>query len=522
MHYELRQSTAGQEIEIGPFLDETDGITPLTALTISAEDIRIWKHGATDEVAKNSGGATHIAGGRYYMVLDATDSNTPGNIRINVHPDGSLPCAASGVIRPTAIHDALVLGTGILPVNTTQISGDLDAADALEAVFDGTAGPVHLFGILDRGVAQAASSTTLTLRSAAAFADDALIGCTIVQIGGTNAPQAARITDNVGSTDVVTVDAWPNGTPSGSITYQIYATTPDAGGGGGLDAAGVRAALGMASANLDTQLSTIDTVVGRIEADTQDLQTQVGTDGAGLTALPWNAAWDAEVQSECADALNAYDPPTKAEMDARTLASADYATASALGTVDSNVDSILEDTGTTLPSTLGAIAGYVDTEVAAIKAVTDKVDTTLEADDSDWKFTAAALAETPVGEGGGGGPSAGQIADAVLDEALAGHTTSGTLGKAMADVLEDTGTTLPAALATILGHVDTIPADVLAAVTASGLTISQSMALLGSVFSGKFTTTEDTITFRDVADTKNLLVVTYTGDNRTGVVLNWS
>ena len=46
-----------------------------------------------------------------------------------------------------------------------------------------------------------------------------------------------------------------------------------------------------------------------------DIQTQIGTAGAGLTAIPWNAAWDAEVQSECTDALNAYDPPTKAEMD---------------------------------------------------------------------------------------------------------------------------------------------------------------------------------------------------------------
>ena len=29
-------------------------------------------------------------------------------------------------------------------------------------------------------------------------------------------------------------------------------------------------------------------------------------DGSGLTAIPWNSAWDAEVQSECADALAAY------------------------------------------------------------------------------------------------------------------------------------------------------------------------------------------------------------------------
>ncbi|MCC6695017.1 MAG: hypothetical protein IT365_05235, partial [Candidatus Hydrogenedentes bacterium] len=35
---------------------------------------------------------------------------------------------------------------------------------------------------------------------------------------------------------------------------------------------------------------------------------------------PWNAAWDAEVQSEAADALVAYDPPTKAELDAAQAA----------------------------------------------------------------------------------------------------------------------------------------------------------------------------------------------------------
>lgn len=43
--------------------------------------------------------------------------------------------------------------------------------------------------------------------------------------------------------------------------------------------------------------------------------SQIGTAGAALTAIPWNASWDAEVQSECTDALNAYDPPTKAEVD---------------------------------------------------------------------------------------------------------------------------------------------------------------------------------------------------------------
>ena len=72
----------------------------------------------------------------------------------------------------------------------------------------------------------------------------------------------------------------------------------------------------------------------------------IALNGSGLSAIPWNAAWDAEVQSEVADALGVYDPPTNAEMEARTLAAANYATASALSTVASNVSLILADTGT--------------------------------------------------------------------------------------------------------------------------------------------------------------------------------
>lgn len=41
--------------------------------------------------------------------------------------------------------------------------------------------------------------------------------------------------------------------------------------------------------------------IAAIEAQTDD----IGAAGAGLTAVPWNAAWDAEVESEVTDALNA-------------------------------------------------------------------------------------------------------------------------------------------------------------------------------------------------------------------------
>lgn len=146
--------------------------------------------------------------------------------------------------------------------------------------------------------------------------------------------------------------------------------------------------------------ASVSADIAAIEAQTDD----IGAAGAGLTAIPWNAAWDAEVQSEVADALGVYDPPTNAEMEARTIASASYATAANLATVagylDTEIAAILADTNELqtdwadggrldlildarasqtsvntvddfLDTEVAAILAAVDTEVAAIKAVTD-------------------------------------------------------------------------------------------------------------------------------------------------------
>lgn len=51
--------------------------------------------------------------------------------------------------------------------------------------------------------------------------------------------------------------------------------------------------------DIQTKLATVDTVVDSILVDT----AVIGALGVGLTAIPWNAAWDAEVQSEVVDAL---------------------------------------------------------------------------------------------------------------------------------------------------------------------------------------------------------------------------
>lgn len=129
----LRKSTASQEVPIGPMLDETDGVTPLTGLTIANTDINVFKAGATTLVNKNSGGATHIATGNYYAVFDATDTNTVGPLRIVVQKSGAVPWWIDCVVLDTALYDWWFGSTS--PNTTTP----LDAAGVRSAVGLGSA-----------------------------------------------------------------------------------------------------------------------------------------------------------------------------------------------------------------------------------------------------------------------------------------------------------------------------------------------------------------------------------------------
>jgi hypothetical protein len=91
MAINLIRGNNSQEIVLGPFLDDTDGKTPETGLTIANTDIKLWKNGATALVNKNSGGATHLANGLYLITLDGVDTNVYGPMVIFVHVAGALP-----------------------------------------------------------------------------------------------------------------------------------------------------------------------------------------------------------------------------------------------------------------------------------------------------------------------------------------------------------------------------------------------------------------------------------------------
>lgn len=122
MAHALKYATAGQVIHLGKFLG-LDGNTPATALTIANTDIKLTKNGATSEVSKNSGGATHMFSGVYHATLDATDTDTPGPMTVWVHVATALYVKLECIVLPPNVHDSTISATDVLDVNVTQWLG---------------------------------------------------------------------------------------------------------------------------------------------------------------------------------------------------------------------------------------------------------------------------------------------------------------------------------------------------------------------------------------------------------------
>jgi hypothetical protein len=342
----LKQSTASQEVMLGPFLDSTDGATAET-MSLANTDIKISKAGA-DFVNKNSGGGTDKTNGFKLITLDATDTATVGELTISCKMSGALPVFKQCWVLEEAIYDAIYAPSATLATSVASILVDTattfpatiatvdtvvdavmvvteaistngsglsavpwnsswdaevqsEVADALVAI-----GLDHLVSASVAGSDVVDNSIVAKLVSKESTADwDDFVNTTdSLQAlrdrgdaswttgGGGSAPSAAAIADAVW--DEATSGHTSSGTFGEQVKTDIDAILVDTG------------------TTLDGKIDTIDGIVDNILVDT----AEIGSAGAGLTAVPWNAAWDAEVQSEVADALAAYDPPTKAEMDA--------------------------------------------------------------------------------------------------------------------------------------------------------------------------------------------------------------
>jgi hypothetical protein len=312
-------------------------------------------------------------------------------------------------------------------------------------------GTIPSLGIVDSGTAQAGAAGSITLRAAYSSANDIVNGRTAYIYTGTGAGQSAVIYDYDNTTKIASTSPnWvtnPDNT-SGYILYPspvaptnsaslaqvtvadiltaalakffsqnsgtTYASAvagsvvkeiSDNAAGSGLDAAQTRAALGMASANMDTQFSTL-------QSDTNDIQTR-------LPAALVSGRMDVSVGAMAANVMTA----AAAAADLATELQSGLATAAALTT----------------------LAGYVDTEVAAILAAVDTEIATLTTNLATVNSTVnsvLAMLDDPRAEPGQGAPAVNADAMTKLDYLYKAWRNRSTLTSSEYKLYADNATTV--------------------------------------------------------------------------------
>ena len=257
----LKQSTASQEVPIGPFVDSTDGVTAETALTIANTDIKIWVAGATTLANKNSGGATHISGGIYYAVLDATDTATLGSLKIFVAVSGALACVVECIVMAANIYDSLVGGGDVLDVSVTQFAGSAITSAA---------------GIPEVKVASlAAGSITASVIATGAVDADALATDAVNEIADGVWDEATSGHTTAGTTGKALSDAGAAGSPPSASAIADAVWDEDLAGHVAAGSAGLE--LGSLSSDMTSIISSQITIASSTTA------IKAKTDSLGFT-----------------------------------------------------------------------------------------------------------------------------------------------------------------------------------------------------------------------------------------------
>lgn len=108
MSLELRQSTS-RVIRVGPFVDRLDGVTRETGLTLGAADhAALMKAGggAAVDISGRTWAAVSGADGYYDLTLTASDTDTVGDITIDV-ADASVTLGTNEPLRATVIEESV-------------------------------------------------------------------------------------------------------------------------------------------------------------------------------------------------------------------------------------------------------------------------------------------------------------------------------------------------------------------------------------------------------------------------------
>jgi hypothetical protein len=195
-------------VVIGPFLDDTDGKTPETGLTLSQADIRLSKNGAAFAQKNESSSCTHLANGYYACPLDATDTGTVGSLFMTVNETGALPVWHEFMVLDSVAYGVLVTGGNEWPANVTKIGGDSTAATNLYRGMSTLVVGTAVTGTL---------STTAFTTDLTEATNDHYNGRLVTFVTGVLAGQQAAISDYTGATKLITVAAMTDAPSNGDI-----------------------------------------------------------------------------------------------------------------------------------------------------------------------------------------------------------------------------------------------------------------------------------------------------------------
>jgi len=212
---DLRANTA-VDVLIGPFIDKTDGNTTEDALTLTAAEIKLSKNGQALTLKTDATAAAFDDDGYYNCELDATDTNTEGNLVLIVHQSANaLPVRHEYNVMAEAAWDSLYAAkdTGFMDVNIKEL-GDAaqsmtDLKDFADAGYDPATNKVQGVVLVDT----LTTYTSNTVQSGDAYA---YLGTNLGAIG-------ANATEAGGTGDHLTAINLPNQTMDivGSITGNL-------------------------------------------------------------------------------------------------------------------------------------------------------------------------------------------------------------------------------------------------------------------------------------------------------------
>ncbi len=350
----LFQSTATDRMVF--MVDETDHVTGLAGLTLT---ITHSKAGAA--FASMTVTVTDRGSGWYSLAFTSTHTDTIGDLALHITATGAdssdvlfqVVSAVRG-LAGTALPNAAADAAGGLPISD---AGGLDLDAKIGALTFGTANRVNaqVYG-MEAGTVTAAS----------------------IDDGAFTAAKFAS-----GAFDAVWTVATRSLTTFGTLIADIYTYFTSSSRQDTFKATGFATPTNVTDARdaiLAEGAASWTTATGFSTHSAADVVTAMGT-GTFLTAIPWNASWDTEVESEVTDALTAFSWSTTQVILTSTYdAAKTAATQTSVNTIDGVVDSI--------------------------KATTDKLDTTLVLDGLVYQFTANALELAPTG---GSAPSAADI-----------------------------------------------------------------------------------------------------------------